>query len=69
MLVLIAAASVAVPAPTPSSVTARAFVRIERAALANAQEWTRPSNEVNRRERIVKDERGALQLQRVFDYE
>ena len=69
MLLLIAAAAMAAPPPVAASFESRAFVRIQRGVKANAEEWERPSPEFNRRERIVKDERGQSQLQRVFEYE
>lgn len=70
MLFLIAAASMVTSEPAArSAAEARVSVRIERPALASAQEWTRASTQLNRRERIVRDERGALQLQRVIEYE
>jgi hypothetical protein len=68
-LIAAAAAASATPTPTPAVVSARVFVRIERPALASAQEWNRASSESNRRERLIRDERGELQLQRVFEYE
>jgi hypothetical protein len=69
MTLLIVAAALASPAPTPASASARVWLRIERPALASAQEWNRASTESTRRERVIRDEKGELQLQRVFEYE
>ena len=68
-MLLIAIASMVAAAPTPASVQAGAFVRIERAALINAEAWKQAGPEVKRRERIIKDERGEPQLQRVVEFE
>jgi hypothetical protein len=68
-MLLILAASVVTAVPTSSSTQGLAFVRIERAAVASADEWKRPSSDAKRRERVIKDERGQLQVQRVFEYE
>lgn len=75
MLLLVAAAaaaSFAVSEPTSRSIGAEpgSFLRvIERPAMVNAEEWKRASPERKRRERIIHDERGELQLQRLFEYE
>jgi hypothetical protein len=68
-MLLIIAASIVTAAPTSSAVQAQAFIRIERPALASADEWKHASTEAKRRERVIKDERGQLQMQRVFEYE
>lgn len=68
-LIVSAALASPTPTPTPAAVTARVFVRIERPALASAQEWKRAPSDSSRRERLIRDERGELQLQRVFEYE
>ena len=69
MLLIMTAASIATPVLTASASEVRAFIRIERGVRINAEEWARSSSEAARRERIVKDEQGQLQLQRVVDYE
>jgi len=69
MLVLFAAVSIAASGPTSLPTQARAFVRIERPALVNAAQWERAAPGVIRHERVVRDERGELQLQRVFEYQ
>lgn len=45
------------------------MVRIERPALASEEEWKRSTLRLNRRERIITNERGEQQLQRLFEYE
>ena len=68
-MLLIGIASMVAAAAAPASVQARAFVRIEHAAVINADAWKRAAPEAKRRERIIKDEQGELQLQRVLEYE
>lgn len=71
MLLLVAAASILSFGPTSSaSVRPRSPLRVfEQPAVATAEEWKRISPQARRRERIIKDERGELQLQRVFEYQ
>lgn len=75
MLLLIAAAAVASigvpPRVSPSfSVEQRPVMRvIDHVAMANAAEWDRATSEVQRHQRISKDEHGLLQLQRLFESE
>lgn len=70
MFSLIASAAIAAsPTPIRASTGARAFIRIERPAVVNADEWKHPSPDAKHRERIVTDERGQLQFQRVLEFE
>lgn len=66
---LILAASLVASPPVSASAEARAVVRIERPAIVTAQQWKTAPPEVKRHERIIKDEHGEPQLQRVLDYE
>ena len=69
MSILIAAAAYVASPRTSSLAEGRAFAHIERAAAIGAKEWTQPATTLQRRERIVKDEEGNPQLQRITDYE
>jgi len=67
-----AAASIIVSEPASQSIGAEpgSFLRVlGRPAMVNAEEWKRATPERKRRERLIQDERGKLQLQRLFEYE
>lgn len=64
-----AAAVAASTAPTYSTIGTRAFLRIERAVAVTADEWRNAPPTQKRRERLVLDERGDIQLQRVIEFE
>lgn len=69
MFFLVAAAAAAATLSPSATAQAKAMVRIERPALASEEEWKRSAMRQNRRERIIKNERGEQQLQRLFEYE
>jgi hypothetical protein len=69
MLIIIAAAAIVGSPPVSSSVQGRAFLRVEHAAVISAEEWTRARPDLKRRERIIKDERGEPQFQRLVEFE
>lgn len=68
MFFLVAATAGAALSSPSATAQAKAMVRIERPAIANEEEWKGPPQQ-RRRERIIKDERGGRQLQRLFEYE
>jgi len=68
MLLLVASAVAPIDLPTKAHVQATASARIERAAVANRQEWQRSAKRPHR-EIIVREEDGTPVLVRVIDYE
>jgi len=68
MLLLVAAAITAVPAPHSMTV-ARATVRIERPAIVSEEAWRLARPGLQRRERVVRNERGEPRLLRLIEYE
>lgn len=68
MFFFVAAAAAALSSPSATA-QAKAMVRVERPAIANEEEWKGRPMQQRHRERIIKDERGERQLQRLFEYE
>lgn len=62
------AVAVAGTTSTASPSQARAFVRIERPAIATADRWKSAAGP-QKRERVILDERGEQRLLRLFEYE
>lgn len=71
MLLMIAVAALAGFEPSFSSTAQDPPVLriVDRSAIATAEEWNHPSVDQKRKERLVKDERGHFELQRVFEFE
>jgi len=67
---MLIAAAAFVASPRASSFTeGRTFARVEHAVAVRGEEWTHAAPELQRRERIVRDDQGRPQLQRVIDYQ
>jgi hypothetical protein len=69
MLLLMAAVSTVAASPAVPAARARATVRVERPAVANAEQWKRAAPELRRYERLIEDERGRFRLLRLIEYE
>lgn len=68
LLSFVIAVAVAGTNSSPSISQARAFVRIERPAVATANQWNSAEGP-QKRERVIIDERGEQRLLRLFEYE
>lgn len=69
MLLLIAAASLALPAVSTRAEHGTPLTVLIHPAVATAEEWSRSASGRKRRERVVKDEHGESHVQRLFEYE
>lgn len=68
MLLLLASEIPSTPMPARVSAQPTATVRIERAAVANEQEWRRTAKK-SQRKIVIRDEAGNVILVRVIEHE